>query len=88
MELRDARIWHLFLFLAAVLPLSLWPVHGFGARTTMAAIMVLPVLIYWLLLDAALGMAILGAAVLLLSTAAMIVNSLERCRCVRSSRPC
>lgn len=63
-----------FLFLAAVLPLSLWPVPGFGARTSLATIMVLPVLIYWLLLDAALGMAILAAAVLLLSTAAMIVN--------------
>ena len=63
-----------FLFLAAVLPLSLWSVHGFGARTTVATIMVLPVLIYWLLLDAALGMAILAAAVLILSTAAIIVN--------------
>jgi uncharacterized membrane protein YGL010W len=40
----------------------------------MAPIMVLPVLIYWLLLDAALGTAILGAAVVLLSTAALIVG--------------
>ena len=63
-----------FLFLAAVLPLSLWPVHLFGAPTTVATIMVLPVLIYWFLLDAALGTAILGAAVLLLSTASTIVN--------------
>jgi uncharacterized membrane protein YGL010W len=63
-----------FLFLAAVLPLSLWPFHGFGARTTVATIMVLPVLIYWLLLDAALGIAILAAVALILSTAAMIVN--------------
>ena len=62
------------LFLAAVLPLSLWPVRALGAHTTMAPIMVLPVLIYWLLLDAALGTAILGAAVVLLSTAAIIVN--------------
>lgn len=62
------------LFLAAVLPLSLWPVSALGAHTTMAPIMVLPVLIYWLLLDAALGTAILGAAVVLLSTAAVIVN--------------
>src|SRR5258708_31633915 len=36
--------------------------------------MVLPVLIYWLLLDAALGMAIIGAAVVLLSAAAAIVH--------------
>jgi uncharacterized membrane protein YGL010W len=63
-----------FLFLAAVLPLSLWPVHLFGAPTTVATIMVLPVLIYWFLLDAALGTAILGAAVMLLSIAAVIVN--------------
>jgi len=64
----------LFLFLAAILPLSLWPVHALGVRTTVAPIMVLPVLIYWFLLDAALGTAILGAAAILLSTAAIIVN--------------
>jgi uncharacterized membrane protein YGL010W len=63
-----------FLFLAAILPLSLWPVDAFGARTTAAPLMVLPVLIYWFLLDAALGTAILGAAVMLLSIAAVIVN--------------
>lgn len=64
----------IFLFLAAVLPLNLWPVKAFGVQTTAAAIMVLPVLIYWLLLDAALGIGILCAAVLLLSTAATIVD--------------
>ena len=63
-----------FLFLAAVLPLSSWPVPAFGAQVTVATIAVLPVLIYWLLLDTALGLGIVGAAVLLLSTAAMIVN--------------
>src|ERR1700721_1843887 len=65
-----------FLFLAAILPLSLWPVdaEALGARATVAPIMVLPVLIYWFLLDAALGTAILGAAVMLLSIAAVIVN--------------
>jgi uncharacterized membrane protein YGL010W len=62
------------LFLAAMLPLSMWPVHALGAYTTMAPILVLPVLVYWLLLDAALGTAILSAAVVLLSAAAMIVN--------------
>jgi uncharacterized membrane protein YGL010W len=62
------------LFLAAMLPLSMWPVHALGAYTTLAPIMALPVLVYWLLLDAALGTAILGAAVGLLSAAAMIVN--------------
>ena len=64
----------IFLFLAAVLPLSLRSVDAFGVRTPVALIMVLPVLVYWLLLDAALGTAILGAAVILLSTAAMIVD--------------
>jgi uncharacterized membrane protein YGL010W len=63
-----------FLFLAAILPLSLWPVHAFGVGTTVAPIMALPVLIYWFLLDAALGTAILGAAVILLSIAAVIVT--------------
>lgn len=62
------------LFLAAVLPLSLWHIPALGAYTTMAPIMVLPVLIYWLLLDVALGTAILGAAVVLLSAAEMIVR--------------
>jgi len=64
----------LFLFLAAVLPLSLWTVSIFGGLTSVATIAVLPVLLYWFLLDAALGTAIIGAAVLLLSAAAMIVN--------------
>jgi uncharacterized membrane protein YGL010W len=64
----------LFLFLAAVLPLSLWPVHAFGARFTVASIMVLPVLTYWLLLDAGIGMAILAAAFVLLAIAEVIVN--------------
>jgi len=62
-----------FLFLAALLPLSL--VDVLGGRTTMASIMVLPVLIYWLLLDTALGIGIVVAAVLLLSAAGMIVSS-------------
>jgi uncharacterized membrane protein YGL010W len=64
----------LFLFLAAVLPLSLWSVPISGGSTSAATIAVLPVLIYWFLLDAALGTAIIGAAVLLLSAAAMMVN--------------
>lgn len=62
------------LFLAAVLPLSLWHIQTLGAHVTLAPVMVLPVLLYWLLLDAAVGAAIFGAAVLLLSTAAMITN--------------
>jgi uncharacterized membrane protein YGL010W len=63
-----------FLFLAAVLPLSSWSVTAFGTQISAATIAVLPVLIYWLLLDTALGTAIVGAAIVLLSTAAMIVS--------------
>jgi uncharacterized membrane protein YGL010W len=63
-----------FLFLAAVLPLSLWSITIFGFQTSAATIAVVPVLIYWFLLDLALGTAILGAAIVLLSAAAMIVS--------------
>jgi uncharacterized membrane protein YGL010W len=63
-----------FLFLAAVLPLSLWPISVFGIPTSAATIAVVPVLIYWILLDFALGAAILGAAIALLSAAAVIVS--------------
>jgi uncharacterized membrane protein YGL010W len=64
-----------FLFLAAVLPLSLWSITIFGIQTSAATIAVIPVLIYWFLLDFALGTAILGAAIVLLSAAAMIVSN-------------
>jgi uncharacterized membrane protein YGL010W len=63
-----------FLFLAAVLPLSLWPVTVFGFQTSAAAIAVIPVIIYWFLLDFALGAAILAAAIVLLSLAAAILS--------------
>ncbi|WP_246738166.1 Mpo1-like protein [Bradyrhizobium sp. CCBAU 051011] len=63
-----------FLFLAAILPLSLWPITVFGIQTSAATIAVIPVLVYWLLLDFALGAGILAAAVVLLSTAAVIVG--------------
>ena len=63
-----------FLFLAAILPLSLWPITVFGIQTSAAAIAVIPVLVYWFLLDFALGAGILAAAVVLLSTAAVIVG--------------
>jgi uncharacterized membrane protein YGL010W len=63
-----------FLFLAAILPLSLWPITVFGIQTSAAAIAVIPVLVYWFLLDFALGAGILAAAVVLLATAAVIVD--------------
>jgi uncharacterized membrane protein YGL010W len=66
-----------FLFLAAILPLSLWPVDALGARISVAPIMVVPVLVYWFWLDAGLGAGILGAAVILISIAATIVNYVD-----------
>jgi len=62
----------IFLFLAAVLPLSLWSVTIFGLQSNVAAFMVLPVLIYWVVLDTALGLALVGAGILLLIAAAII----------------
>ena len=62
------------LFFAAILPLSLWPIDALGVHTTLAPILVLPVLAYWLALDVAIGTAILGAAIVLLSAAAFVVS--------------
>jgi uncharacterized membrane protein YGL010W len=64
----------IFLFLAAVLPLTMWPIPGSGGHASLAVLMVLPVLIYWLVLDVVLGLAIVAVAALLLSTAATIVD--------------
>ncbi|SDS72211.1 Mpo1-like protein [Bradyrhizobium canariense] len=64
----------ILLFLGAILPLSMWPISLFGAQITVATLMALPVLIYWLVLDTALGLAIVGVAVLLLAAAAMIAD--------------
>ena len=63
-----------YLFLAAVLPLSLWSVTLFGIEASAAIIAVIPVVFYWFLLDVALGAGILAAAVALLSAAALIVG--------------
>ena len=64
----------LTLFFAAILPLNLVPVQVLGVQTTLAPILALPVLIYWLLLDVALGAAILGFAVALLTAATFVVH--------------
>lgn len=77
---RDPRngLMHVFgiisLFLAAILPLSQFPVPAIGAPVTVATLMVIPVLLYWLLLDTAIGTGILVAAIVLLAIAAMIVS--------------
>ena len=71
-------VMHVFgiiaLFFAAILPLSLVPIQAFGVHATLASIMVLPVLVYWLVLDTAVGATILGAAVVLLSAAAFVAS--------------
>jgi uncharacterized membrane protein YGL010W len=66
----------LFLFLGAVLPLSLWSIAVLGIQTNAATIAAIPVLFYWILLDFTLGGGILGAAVMLLSVATLIVSRL------------
>ena len=65
------------LFLAAILPLSALHISVFGVETRLAIILALPVLIYWLFLDTALGAAILGAAVGLLWAGTVIVDSVS-----------
>ncbi|WP_315755155.1 MULTISPECIES: Mpo1-like protein [unclassified Bradyrhizobium] len=77
---RDPRngLMHVFgiilLFMGAVLPLSLWHFDAFGIRIGLGAVLALPVLLYWLLLDAALGAGILAFAVLFLAAAMMIAD--------------
>ena len=63
-----------FLFLGAVLPFSAWTIHIFGFEITAAAIAVAPIMICWLVLDTALGVGILVAAVLLIAVATIISN--------------
>ena len=67
----------ILLFLAAILPLTMWPVPAFGGHITLAVLLALPVLIYWLALDAAVGLAIGVAAVLLFSIASFIVANVS-----------
>ena len=62
------------LFLGAILPLSLWPVTVFGLQVNVGVLLAAPVLIYWILLDVTIGLAIAGAAALLLFTGAIIAS--------------
>jgi uncharacterized membrane protein YGL010W len=62
------------LFLGAILPLSLWPVTVFGLPLNVGVLLAAPVLIYWLLLDVPIGLAIAAAAALLLFTGAIIAS--------------
>ena len=64
----------LLLFTGATLPLTLVKFSLFGLDISLAVILALPVLAYWLLLDVGLGLGILAAAVVLLSVATAIGN--------------
>jgi uncharacterized membrane protein YGL010W len=60
------------LFLGAVMPLTQVPVELLGLRVNLAMILASPVLLYWLVLDAALGMGLVFAAAVLLTAASFI----------------
>jgi len=67
----------IFLFLGTVLPLTMWSLPGLGGHVTLAMLLALPVLIYWLALDPALGLGILCSAIVLLSAATAIVANVS-----------
>jgi uncharacterized membrane protein YGL010W len=67
----------LLLFTGAVLPLTLVKFSLFGVEVSLAVIMALPVLVYWLMLDAGIGIGILLAAIVLLSVATAIGNQVS-----------
>jgi uncharacterized membrane protein YGL010W len=75
------RLTHVFgipiIFLAVVLPLSLWPVTLFGIPANATIVVAIPVLIVWMLLDLTIGLAMLAAIIPLLLIAAMIANYLS-----------
>ncbi|HYC17692.1 MAG TPA: Mpo1-like protein [Pseudolabrys sp.] len=77
---RDERnhLTHLFgipiIFLAIILPLSLWPVTAFGVSGNAAMVTVIPALVVWLLLDVAIGLAIVAAVVPLVLLAKVIAD--------------
>jgi uncharacterized membrane protein YGL010W len=64
----------ILLFLGAILPLTTLPISAFGVHTTLGVLLALPVLIYWIALDTAIGLAIAAATVLLFSAASLIVD--------------
>ena len=62
------------LFLGAILPLSMWPVAVFGLQVNLGVLLAIPVLIYWIALDIPIGLAIAGAAAVLLFAGAAIAS--------------
>jgi uncharacterized membrane protein YGL010W len=77
---RDARncalhvVGIVLLFLGAVLPLSEFSLSIFGLTVSIGAVLALPAIFYWLLLDAGLGLAIAMAAAMLMAIAAAIAG--------------
>lgn len=64
----------LLLFTGAVMPLTLVSVPLFGFEVSLAVVLALPVLIYWLLLDVPLGLGILATSVVLFSIATTVAH--------------
>src|SRR5437899_9486108 len=67
----------LLLFTGATLPLTLVHFPVFGVEMSLAVILALPVLVYWLMLDAGIGLGILAAMIVLLSVATAIGNQVS-----------
>ncbi|MGY4285978.1 putative membrane protein YGL010W [Bradyrhizobium sp. LM2.7] len=67
----------LLLFTGAVLPLTLVHFDVFGIEVSLAVILALPVLVYWLMLDAGIGLGILAAMIVLLWVATAIGNQVS-----------
>lgn len=67
----------LLLFTGATLPLTRLAFPIFGVELSLAVILALPVLVYWLMLDAAVGLGILMSMIVLLSVATTIGNQVS-----------
>lgn len=67
----------LLLFTGATLPLTLVHFSVFGVEISLAVILALPVLVYWLMLDAGVGFGILVSMIVLLSVATAIGNQVS-----------
>ncbi|MCG2628675.1 DUF962 domain-containing protein [Bradyrhizobium sp. WYCCWR 13023] len=65
------------LFTGATLPLTLVHFSVFGVEVSLAVILALPVLVYWLMLDAGVGLGILVSMIVLLSVATAIGNQVS-----------
>lgn len=67
----------LLLFTGATLPLTRVAFPMFGLELSLAVILALPVLVYWLMLDAGVGLGILVSMIVLLSVATAIGNQVS-----------